>query len=259
MCLTWDPSPSWTCCKWNHIAANFITPQSCQLYHATCPLWSFHEQLQFPIARPDQGAGWHHTHDAGRCPKRNNCRDSRLKIAWRWRKIIQCPGRTRIPATFWLQWASVLLYLGSVTLQREIPSHLRWTFLWQAYRVIANCVPDFPGLWSRTLSGTHAGLCCAFPLQFSFRHCELIQTNVPGSWRQNLLVPLSSWSFSESVVIPSRNYCTSLANRLTMYLPSITPAQRALLPWLHTFLQTSVTSYSRAFLSVSLFPNDSSV
>jgi hypothetical protein len=60
---------------WPHgLAVN--KPHSCQLCYASFHLWSFQQQLKFPLATPEQCAGWCGTCDLWSSPKRNNCKDS---------------------------------------------------------------------------------------------------------------------------------------------------------------------------------------
>jgi hypothetical protein len=66
-CSVWVRSTSWSRCK---------RTTSCQLYHATCHLWSPQQQLQFTLAISEQCAGCCRTHDLWGTPKGNTRRDS---------------------------------------------------------------------------------------------------------------------------------------------------------------------------------------
>jgi hypothetical protein len=66
-----------------------VKRQSCQLYHATCPLWSYQEQLPFPLASLDN------TRDPGRSPRRNNPRILAARLCDR-----QHQSHNKVPAEF---------------------------------------------------------------------------------------------------------------------------------------------------------------
>jgi hypothetical protein len=64
-CSIWDISNSWTRCI--RTTKSTVSPNM-----SPCHFWSFQQQLQFPLATPEECAGWCGSHNLWVSPKRNN-------------------------------------------------------------------------------------------------------------------------------------------------------------------------------------------